>query len=88
MNTITFANLTHEMKNVCEYMGRVMKKCNENIGYDVKHTKLYLHADRCLREADQLEGVENLNYKEKDTLKKLKDKLEELMYDFETFELI
>ncbi|EKC62253.1 protein containing 5'-3' exonuclease, SAM-fold domain protein, partial [human gut metagenome] len=35
MNTTTFANLTHEMKNVCEYMGRVMKKCNENIGYDV-----------------------------------------------------
>ena len=39
MNTTTFANLTHEMKNVCEYMGRVMKKCNENIGYDVKHTR-------------------------------------------------
>ena len=90
MNTTTFANLTHELKNVTRYMEDVVKKCETIIGYDVKHTKLYLHADRCLREADQYEGLYGyeLNYKEKEVLKKLMDKLETLMYDFESFELI
>ena len=87
MNT-TFSKLTHEMKNVIVYMGKVTKKCNETIGYDVKHTRLYLHADRCLREADQYVGLHEMNYKEKETLKNLMNRLENLMYDFESFELI
>ena len=88
MKTTTFNSLVKEMKNVIVYMQKVMKKCNETIGYDVKHTVLYTHADRCLREADQYEGLHEMNYKEKELMRKLKDKLEELMYDFESFDLI
>ena len=85
-----FVNLVNEMKNVGTYMDRVMNKCEANIGYDVKHTKLYAHADRCLREADQYEGLHGheMNYKEKEVLRKLIDKLETLMYDFREYELI
>ena len=87
MNTTT---MIHELKNVTRYMEDVVKKCETIIGYDVKHTKLYVHGDRCLREADQFMGIygHELEYKEKEVLRKLIDKLETLMYDFREYELI